>query len=390
MKTTTCLFFLILTQGLFAQIPSINEHNLLTSMKSQKTFNEIDSLKEVLNSFKTNIKVDPSTPFLGSEIGENDVKELKEKIEELKRKLNINGIIFIEKKDFYEKEEDSINAIIKELGLKYKGNDDLNKLLREIKQKKNQILKNKIKRKNDSIHLVNGYNVLFPSWKIYARDDFFESHYGNTLTNTGFVNSIGLNFNDSGSTMQSELVTDNLGPLRIAFGTVVSTTKTEDSNEETIEVSNEEDAYKRLINGGGNFYLETVLPFLTYSQSSITLYSFFNLKGAMDIKSFGNNIDTSTGNGTFGNTTYIGINSDSKKFNFFIQGNLNYSFGSNAFYENLGLKNEKAFVNGKLIFGLTLDQKIRFTAITNSFGSDPKIRSGKLMFGVQFLPDISK
>lgn len=350
MKTTTCLLFLILTQGLFAQIPSINEHNLI------------------------------ERSYLSS---------LKNQVETKEKELNFNEKIYLKKYYYYNEEikklESEIETKVSEINP-----TNIDKILREIKQKKNQIEKNQINWKNDSIQLVKGYDVLFPSWTINARDDFFESHYGNTLTKTGFVNSIGLNFNDSGSTMQSELVTDNLGPLRIAFGTVVSTTKTEDSNEETIEASNEEDAYKRLINGGGNFYMETVLPFLTYSQSSITLYSFFNLKGAMDIKSFGNNIDTSTGNVTFGNTTYIGINSDSKKFNFFIQGNLNYSFGSNAFYENLGLNNEKAFVNGKLIFGLTLDQKIRFTAITNTYGSDPKIRSGKLMFGVQFLPDISK
>lgn len=396
MKTSTCLLFLILTQGLFTQMPSINEHNLLkntsfSSMKNQEDWKKIDSLKIIVEFLNETIKKDESSFILNSDDSTiNFVKDLEEKIAHLEKRMSPKELIYLQRLEFYSKKNEGIQKEIAELTSNYKVNDSFLKTSRKIKEKENRLLKNLIKLKNDSLQLEKGYDALFPSWRIYSRNDFFITHYGNELTKTSFVNTIGLNFDDSGSTMQSELITDNLGPLRIAFGSVVSTTKMEESNEEAMEASNEEDAYKRLINGGGNFYLETLLPFLTYSHSNLTVYSFFNLKGAMDIKSFGNNIDTSTGNATLGNTTYFGINSDNKKFNFFIQGNLHYSFGSETFYSNLGLDQNKAFLNGKLLFGLTLDQKIRFTAITNTFGSDAKIRNGKLMFGVQFLPDLSK
>ena len=116
------------------------------------------------------------------------------------------------------------------------------------------------------------------------------------------------------------------------------------------------------------------------------MYSYISVKAATDIKGYGNDIDTSTGNGSAGLYLYLGFSSENREFNFFLQGNANYSMGSTEFYENLAIEHNNGFFNGKIIAGLTLKNNFRFTANFLTFGSEPSLRREKITLGFQFLP----
>lgn len=263
----------------------------------------------------------------------------------------------------------------------------------EIKSKNSTILKKEksIEKLNTKISNLKNFTY---SWFLptktndkETRNNFFKDIYNNTTDSTHYVNSFSMSSFDNGVTAQSELVTDNLNWFRVVFGTLISAQSNSDTT--TAEEQTQEQALTRLFNGGGNLYLEMTLPLATTYNGNgkdlMTGYLFFQMKGAADIKGFGNNIETSTTNGSVGFNGYLGVSSDNKKFNFFVQSNANFTFGNNDFYQNLNLTHNQGFINGKLIAGVTLLNKFRATAMISSFGSDASVRSGKVLFGLQIL-----
>lgn len=246
-------------------------------------------------------------------------------------------------------------------------------------------------KKNELASLEGNYSSWFPSFKRLYRQQFFESMYNKESNKTKYINSFALSANSQGALAQSEIITDNLSALRISFGSIVTSSSEKPTDVTETQKATENDALKRLITGGGNFYLELLMPLATTNNENkgwVTMYTYANIIGASDVKGFGNNIDTSSGNGSLGITQYLGGTSDTGKFNFFVQGNLNYTMGSKAFYKNLGLNNEKGFLNGKFVAGLTINNTLRFSAIISSYGSDEKVRSGNVILGVQILPSL--
>lgn len=242
------------------------------------------------------------------------------------------------------------------------------------------------------------YDGIFPTINKAYRNEFFKLMY-NKNAETSFLNSFAISADTDGAVAQSEIVTDNIWAFRIAFGTIITapSNKADETTETALKVgeetsealTEERDAFKRLINGGGNFYLEAIFPILSTNQANgdqATAYLYANAKGAMDLKGFGNNLDTSTGNGSVGINGYLGASSANKKFNFFIYGNANYTFGTDDFYTNLGLEEEKPFFNARGVVGVTLLNAFKISATVNNFGSDEKLRTGKVLIGVQILP----
>ncbi|WP_026710703.1 hypothetical protein [Flavobacterium filum] len=268
--------------------------------------------------------------------------------------------------------------------------DSITNLIKIQQKIRIRLEKEKIKK----ISSIN-YSWFFPTKTIESRDKFFNELYNKESSNTKYLNSFSLNTNFNGASAQSELITDNLNWFRISFGSVVASQNESDEEENTEdEISEksetEQEAFTRLINGGGNFYLSFELPLLTtYNGESNDLmlgYLFFQMKGATDIKGFGNDIETSTANGSFGLYGFVSASSDNKEFNFFLQGNVDYSFGTKDFYSNLGINNEKGFLNGKIIAGVTLMQKFRLSAIVSTFGSEKVLRNERIAVGLQILP----
>lgn len=358
------LFFILKVN---AQIPAINETK---SFKSDVNANS--NRKEASHNDGAAL-LDPATDNSSSEI----YKKYYEKV--ISRK---NDSIATYKAQL---QDDRYNSDLKSI-------DSIQALIRK---KENEIALVTIE-KDEKLATYGKFPWLLPSWKKVNRKKFFHDMYNKDVNKTNYLNSFNLSGYSNGTTVQTEIVTDNMWAARISFGSAlsVSTAKKEDnlSLEEVKEKEKEEtenETFNRLINGGGNFYLEAALPLITTNQNNgdqITFYSYANVRGAMDIKNFNSNMDTSTANGSLGLTAYGAINSDNKKFGFFLIGDINYVVGSNAFYKNLGLSNEEGFLVGKIVAGFSILNTFKLSATIKTFGSNATVRNDKVIIGVQILP----
>ena len=338
--------------------------------------------------------------FIGH-YGFSQVDPIKEKVQEKSQK-NVSGHTINNQLEAYriaydtliKKSNNKIDKLEKELKKTY-GLKTIDSIVKLIQIEKNKIKSNEKKK----IKKQASYNTIY-KWFLPTKKDsttrklFFENMYSSKIDgSTNFVNSFALNTTQDGVTAQSELISDNLNWFRISFGTLVlasNTSKKDPTDVATIEKEIQEQAISRHINAGGNFYLDAVLPLITTNnldaKDDFSAYFYASFRAAMDIKGFGNNIDTSTGSGRISLKGYLSASSREKKFNFFILGDLGLTFGSNEFYRNLGIANEKKFISAKITAGVTLMQQFRLSAIINTFGSDESLRSGKIVFGLQFLP----
>lgn len=405
----TYLFILLLNCIVsFSQIPSINETSDEVSMryKKNKPLNykkikkEIDSIEKIKAKIFTIDTLKLNKIAIGKLV-EQFVSET-EKIDNLNNQIEIDKNKKLSEKEIYLNYFDDqtlkINAEIDEISTRQKrlnnSLDKIDKCALDIRNKKIE-LKNLIIQRNDKLKSLT-YSAFMPTLNKEYRDDFFSLTYNNNTAKTNYVNSLAILGNENGYLVQSEILTDNLNVFRVSFGTVINakTSKKEDApateTEALVGDEKSKDAINRLVNGGGNLYFDVILPLVTTYDGSasdyLTFYTYFNTRAAMDVKGYGNNIDTSTGNGSFGFNSYGSISSDTKKFNFFIQASINYNFGSNDFYKNLGLKDQQGFLNGKIIAGVGILNHFRVTAIINTFGSDEKLRNGKVNIGIQVLP----
>lgn len=386
-----------------AQTPSINEAQRMSYFSESFTKGidrKINKLKEKDSILKIKIT---------NELDQNKNSELRAEaatnsteIDALEKKKAAYGDID-SKKDYrtaydqkIKQKQDTINnvygAALKKDKIKLAEIDSIYDLI----AKKRQEIVDLQKERDEKLAALGRFPWFFPSWKKVNRKKFFHDMYSNKTDKTILLNSFALNANSDASAVQTEVVTDNMWALRVSFGSVLSISNsksadTEGTPEEQTEKETEQEAFSRLINGGGNFYLDVILPVFTTNPNNgdqVTFYGYANLRGAMDLEGFSSNVDTSTGNGTAGLNAYLGVSSDNKKFNFFVQGNANFTVGTNEFYNNLGLRHEKPFLNGKFIAGVTMLNQFRISAIVNAFGSDEKIRSNKVMVGIQVMPGL--
>ena len=417
MKTKLLLLMLFFSFVGFCQTPSINLvntqeiNNLKINKEVVKTLEnsrikivkERDSLQTERSKKALSVE---ETQKIDTLISEKD-KAIKD--QDLAIKLSTEDPIKKGYEKYFEtrikEKNDSILTLYTEMnnliGKSPTDKKALESIEKKINEKKKSLKKLEFER-NVKEQSFQKFEWLLPTLKPTNRESFFKSVYNNSIDKTHYVNSFALSSSRGSVSAQSEIITDNLNMLRLSFGSVVtsnsgSTTdapaspRTTAEGDASTESETAEAALKRLIDGGGNFYLDIILPLVTTNNVNdgwITSYTYASLVGAMDIKGFGNNLDTSTGNGSFGISTYIGASSDNKKFNFFLQGNVNYTIGSDDFYKNLALKNEKGFLNGKIIAGVALLNTFKVTAIISTFGSDEAIRNGDVAIGIQVLPGL--
>ncbi|OXG04166.1 hypothetical protein BC749_102851 [Flavobacterium araucananum] len=408
-KITLTLAFLFIILKAEAQTPSINEAksavftNSLSYQKDWKSF--IDGRIKIIEEEKKSLAT--SLPSKKTETEKLDVSlkimEKDQKIDSLRNSLeNLRRDDAYQVYDDYyseviERKNDSINmyfTVIKNQKgkLNLKALDSINGLINKKKAEREK----ELQERNERLASLDKFDWVLPTLARSNRKKFFHDMYSNNVDKPILLNSFALNSNSDATSVQNEIVTDNMWAVRVTFGSVLSISSGAKNTAETPQEVAAKDKYKaeqealsRLVNGGGNFYLELLLPLFSTNQSNgdqITSYSYANVKGAMDLKDLSSNVDTSTANGSVGVNSYLGISSDNKRFNFFLQGNMNYTLGNNGFYQNLGLSHEKAFLNGKVITGVTILNKFRLSAIITAFGSDEKIRSNKVTVGVQILP----
>lgn len=395
-----------------AQIPTLAERdytvNKVTNNDNLKTLltTEINNLNFENNNLEAIIKekkeyLSAMGLVVDKEQSEEIVSELEYKTKTIKENENIltnlKNLLEIIKKtdsdtdnyyqtiyyDLYHKKMDSIQKLIDDKFKTIKEIKDIEKVEKEIiviegLKKQKSIFKYVLKTRNIT------YNW-FPSTQSKYSNVFFKEMYNIKDNKTSFLNSFAINYNDLGAVVQSEILGDTFRSFRISFGTVLqSNAETKMEEENTIQT--EEDQLDELLNGGGNFYLETIYPVYYNEGSFCSVYGFLNNKTALSLKGLNETIDSETFNTAFGVNLYLGLNSDEKKFNFFFKGDVNVIIGSKSLYQNLQLAEEKPFLQGKMIVGVTFLSKFRLAAILNSFGSDDAVRRSKITVGLQIIP----
>ncbi|MCL9804438.1 hypothetical protein NAT51_02825 [Flavobacterium amniphilum] len=404
---TRLLFILtvLLTVSMQAQIPTLVDKKINGDSYLAKSIRIDDEKIKSVEDQKTNLKKRKdsleNTIFKNQNLAgdekvknEREIKSLDLKIrnynDEIESLKEFRRLYF--KEEFgkaYEnkiaKKDDEIKKIKKDMeGLVESGDIDGMSLLHEkVLNINREIIELKYEQKlreNDDRFLI------LPSSSKKFGTVFFKKFYYTDGTKTNYLNSLALNYSNSGALAQSEVLADTFGPVRIALGTLIQSNSETPETEEEEEEQQEEDQLENLINGGGNFYLETILPGAIYSNESFAGYLYFNSKLGLGLKGFSDSVDTSTFNSAFGVNAYVGGNTAEKKFNFFVNADLNYNIASKTVYDNLNLKDKKPFVSGKLAAGMTFYGKFRLSATFNTFGSDESLRSGKVIVGIQIIP----
>ncbi|PQJ32368.1 hypothetical protein BST92_10710 [Nonlabens arenilitoris] len=228
-------------------------------------------------------------------------------------------------------------------------------------------------------------NQIDPVQHIYARD------HGKLY----FVNESALQFNTDAAVVNTEFAATFFGPLRVNFGTVLST----GSNDEVAvidpttpiveEVKVSEESKQRLITGGGNTYLGLELPFLYYSSHRFTFFGYMRGRMSLELDDFSDDVDTSSV--VFSSTGHVvlAINSDDRAFNFYVQASYGSYTGASAFRERLGVE-EKVFDFGFITAGVTIKDSMRISVNFKPISSQNQLRDGKFTLGIQFLPNLFK
>lgn len=295
---------------------------------------------------------------------------------------------------YHKKKQKALLAQISDLENKAADIDNIDNV-DELKTLQNRIVHKKTYLKGYTAYFdkimaqANDFNMFFPSFGS-KKEDFFAMVYSKSDENDlYFVNNAAVQLNNSGAAIQSELTSAFMGPLRLSFGTIVSNAKSDEEAPEETDVE-DTDAFKRLASGGGNMYLNAELPLFYKGNNRFQCVINGYIKGALDISEFSDDVDTSTGNGSFGGNFYGSIATDNGEFNFFISGNYALYAGSNAFYDRLQVTDHKPFAFGQIGAGVTILDRLRISCIANQFGSESQLRSGKIIIGVQILSGLFK
>jgi len=367
MKKTLLLLGLLLVCNAFGQVPSIN----ITGARTDKNQDDKNDLKE-LNREEKKINKNKSNKSDSDTANLKNIKEQKDKIEKKIKSDQENSISYKTNKKYYDNRITVLQAQIDKVKKDLEGTekdenrkriDQYNDELRLLNNKLDNL---KIEKERVLDPMANNYKWLLPSKEKKYRNAFFEDTYNNSTDKTNYLNAFSIIGSPRGVTGQSEIVADVFWISRVTFGTIITA-----SNDSLTSETTRIDALQRLINGGGNFYLDFSLPLVT------------------TIKGNSNDIDATTYNSSVGLNLYGDISSDNRKFNFFFVANSSFYYGcTDTFYKNLEIDHKNGFLSGKLTIGLTLLNQFRFSANVLTFGSEASLRSDKITFGLQFLPNL--
>ncbi|WP_397298690.1 hypothetical protein [Nonlabens ulvanivorans] len=261
-------------------------------------------------------------------------------------------------------------------------------IIEEKLQIRANTLKTKFQDARDSTNI--NYNIfkenqIDPVQHIYAKDN------GELY----FVNESALQFNTDAAVVNTEFAATFFGPLRVNFGTVLST----GSNDEVAvmdpttpiveEVKVSEESKQRLITGGGNTYLGLELPLLYYSSHRFTFFGYMRGRMSLELDDFSDDVDTSSGVLSSTGHMVLAINSDDRAFNFYVQASYGAYTGASAFRERLGVE-EKVFDFGLITAGVTIKDSMRISVNLKPISSQNQLTDGKFTLGIQFLPNLFK
>lgn len=379
------ILIVLITISMQAQIPTLAERKSnLKEVKSNIITNKINLLnqkKTELNAALIDRSTIDSAAIKTNEMQLSNLTQLKAIID--KNDPNDSDEFEAIYKSLYKKKIDSINKLIQTKIIESKKLDNIEKLNTIRADVEN--LKEQITLLEYELKIYTKTYNWFPSSKNKYGNAFYKELYDIKDTKTNYLNSFAINYSDLGAVAQSDVIADTFGPVRMSLGAFIQSNAEAPEDPAEKEKLTENKQLEALLNGGGNFYLQTVFPVYYTTNDYVTCYNYFNNRTALGIKGLNNAIDTSTFNSSLGANFYFGLNSDEKKFNVFLITDFNMIVASKSVYDNLQLAKKQPFFQGKLIVGITILNQFRLAATLNSFGSDEALRSGKVALGIQVL-----
>lgn len=213
---------------------------------------------------------------------------------------------------------------------------------------------------------------------------FFDLIYANDGSRFQVVNNSGFSFGDNTGSIFTELVSGNLGVLRVSLGTMISSTSSENSDE--AQEAKQTEAFQRLATYGGNTVLNLEYP-LAYVHSRGNQYNLITrlvAKGTADFPEFGTTTDSFAGSASFGVDLYADASLSNNELRFFMNFNINRVYGSDVFVENLGV-GKSGFSFGRLTLGIVVAENIKLSFVLGSFSSEENLDNRNVILGGQIL-----
>lgn len=210
---------------------------------------------------------------------------------------------------------------------------------------------------------------------------FFDYVYGNTTKRFNSLSSSGFNLGNNSGSVYSELVSGNLGLVRVSMGAMVS----KNSGGDSIKAKHEE-AYQRLVTYGGNTVLnfEYPLAFIHSSKYQYNLISRIISRGTADLPAFGTTTQKWAGSGSVGLDIYADATLSNNALKFFLNFNVNQIYGTNEYRDNLGIKN-KNLTFGQLTLGLVISDNLKISFVVSTFSSESSLTNRDVVLGGQVL-----
>lgn len=357
-KKYLTLLFLTLFFGVFSQTSGIKILN--SSPEIDASSSQIDiTLKGVSKQvFKT-------PEIIRYNYNNTDIKKLKDELSNTKNDLYNNSIDPIAANRY---DETTINSKLSRM---------------KVIQSELKILN----KKQDSLYHIytkdylQNKRVNILSFGAKRSEALFDFIYGNSGKRFNVLNNTGFAFGDNTASLYSELVSGNLGVFRVSFGSIISSSSSEDS-----EIAKEEEAFQRLASYGGNTVLtfEYPLVYVHSRNNQYNLISRFIAKGSADFPEFGTTTDDFAGSGSFGLDIYADASLSNNALRFFMNFNIYKIFGTDTYQENLGIENSN-FSFGQLTLGLVVAENIKLSFIVTSFSSEKSLDNRNVILGGQIL-----
>jgi hypothetical protein len=210
---------------------------------------------------------------------------------------------------------------------------------------------------------------------------FFDMLYGDEGKRFKALGNAGINFGSNTASIYSELVSGNLGLLRVSLGSMISSNSNDSLNE-----AKEEQAYQRLVTYGGNTVLNFEYP-LMYIHSRNNQYNLISRligKGTADLPAFGTSTEKFAGSGSLGIDFYGDASLSNNQLRFFFNFNVNKIYGTDVYRDNLGVSSSD-FTFGQLSLGLVFLENFKISFIVTTLSSEESLRNKNIVAGGQVL-----
>jgi hypothetical protein len=210
----------------------------------------------------------------------------------------------------------------------------------------------------------------------------FDIVYGTNRQRFRAMGNSGVQFGGNGTaSIYSEVVSGNLGLIRVGFGTML--TSDDSGNDSTAQT---DQAYQRLVTNGGNTILTLEYPLLYANGFNDQLNTIVRpiVKGTADLPAFGTSTDKWAGSLMFGLDVYADAALDNNQLRFFANMSTFYIRGTSVYQSNLAIASPD-FSFGQLTLGLVFLENFKISIIVATWSTQAILRDRKAVIGGQVL-----